>query len=253
MVEANVRDLTAEVEKQGAELGIGLDGDADRLGVVDAAGRMLSGDEVLAIYAQELLGRKPGSRILADVKCSDRLFDDIRARGGEAEMWITGHSVIKARMLETGAALAGELSGHMFFVDGWYGFDDAIYGAARLACVLSARPEPLTALPGWPKAFSTREIQIPCPEERKTDVVGYAREYFAAQHSVNSLDGALVRFEHGWGLVRASNTQPVLVLRFEADSPEALAALRGEMESVVQERLAKLERGGFLLKGVPRA
>jgi phosphomannomutase/phosphoglucomutase len=243
VVEANMRDLAVEVGKQGAEFGIGLDGDADRIGVVDAAGRMPAGDEVLAIYAHELLKRKPGSRILADVKCSDRLFDDIRARGGEAEMWITGHSLIKARMLETGAALAGELSGHMFFADGWYGFDDAIYGAARLACALSARPEPLTALPGWPKAFSTREIHIPCPEEYKAAVVGHTREHFAARHSVNSLDGARVRFEHGWGLARASNTQPVLVLRFEADSPEALAAQREEMEGVIRERLAKLERG----------
>lgn len=237
-VEANMRDLASAVRSHGAELGVGLDGDGDRLGVIDAGGRLLNGDELLAIYARELLARKPGSRILADVKCSDRLFDDLRAHGGDPEMWITGHSVIKARMLETGAELAGELSGHMFFADGWYGFDDALYGAARLLSLLSACPEPLTALPGWPAAFSTREVQIPCPEERKAGLIAWAQEHFAARYPVERIDGARVRFAHGWGLVRASNTQPVLVLRFEADSPEALAAVRAEMEDAVKARLA---------------
>ncbi|MDR2695189.1 MAG: phosphomannomutase/phosphoglucomutase, partial [Deltaproteobacteria bacterium] len=143
-VEANMRDLIAAVQAEGAEVGIGLDGDGDRLGVVDARGRLLAGDEILAVYAHELLERRPGSRILGDVKCSERLFADLRSRGGDPEMWITGHSLIKARMRETGAQLAGELSGHMFFADGWHGFDDAIYGAARLLAILSARNVPLT-------------------------------------------------------------------------------------------------------------
>jgi phosphomannomutase/phosphoglucomutase len=231
--EANVRDLAAEVETRGAELGIGLDGDGDRLGVVDTNGRLLAGDELLAVYAHELLERKPGSRILADVKCSDRLFDDLRARGGDPEMWITGHSMIKARMMETGAQLAGELSGHMFFADGWYGFDDAVYGAARLLSVLGAHDTPLTELPGWPPAFSTRELHLPCPEERKAFVVRRVQEHFAARCPVDRTDGARIRFPHGWGLVRASNTQPALVLRFEADSPEHLAAVRKEVEELV--------------------
>ena len=149
-------------------------------------------------------------------------------------MWITGHSLIKARMRETGAELAGELSGHMFFADGWYGFDDAIYGAARLLSVLSDCSVPLTELPGWPPAFATREIQMPCPEERKAAVIRRAQEHFARTYPVNRLDGARVRFERGWGLVRASNTLPVLVLRFEADSQEALEAIRSEMEGSLQ-------------------
>jgi len=236
-LEANMRALIAAVQAEGAELGIGLDGDGDRLGVVDAGGRLLAGDEILAIYAHELLERKPESHILGDVKCSERLFADIKARGGNPEMCITGHSLIKARMQETGAQLAGELSGHMYFADGWYGFDDAIYGAARLLAILSARDIPLTELPGWPPAFSTREIHLPCPEKRKADIIRRAQDHFAQTHSVNCLDGARVRFEHGWGLVRASNTQPVLVLRFEADSPEALEAIRSEMEGTLKSWL----------------
>jgi phosphomannomutase/phosphoglucomutase len=228
-----MRDLTAAVQAEGAEAGFGLDGDGDRLGVVDARGRLLAGDEILAIYAHELLERRPGSRILGDVKCSERLFADLLARGGKPEMWSTGHSLIKARMRETDAELAGELSGHMFFADGWYGFDDAIYGAARLLAVLSAGSVPLTELPGWPPAFSTREIQLPCPEERKDAIIRRAQEHFST-YPVNRLDGARVSFAHGWGLVRASNTQPVLVLRFEADSPEALEAIRSEMEGTLK-------------------
>jgi len=236
-VEANMRDLIAAVQAEGAEVGLALDGDGDRLGVVDAHGRLLAGDEVLAIYAHELLERKPGSRILGDVKCSDRLFADVKARSGDPEMWITGHSLIKARMQKTGAQLAGELSGHLFFADGWYGFDDAIYGAARLLAILSARKTPLTELPGWPPAFATREIHLPCPEMRKVAIIQRAQDHFAQKYPVNRLDGARVRFEHGWGLVRASNTQAVLVLRFEADSPEALKAIRMEMEETLKRWL----------------
>jgi len=236
-IEANMRALIAAVQAEGADIGFGLDGDGDRLGVVDACGRLLAGDEILAIYAHELLERKPGSRILGDVKCSERLFADLRARGGKPEMWITGHSLIKARMQETGAQLAGELSGHMFFTDGWYGFDDAIYGAARLLAILSARNTPLTELPGWPPAFATREIQLPCPEEHKAAVIKRAQDHFAQTYPVNRLDGARVSFAHGWGLVRASNTQPVLVLRFEADSPEELETIRSAMEGTLKRWL----------------
>ncbi|MDR0465877.1 MAG: phosphomannomutase/phosphoglucomutase [Deltaproteobacteria bacterium] len=236
-VEANMQDLIAAVRAEGAEVGFGLDGDGDRLGVVDACGRLLAGDEILAVYAHELLERRPGSRIIGDVKCSGRLFADLRARGGEPEMWITGHSLIKARMRETGALLAGELSGHMFFADGWHGFDDAIYGAARMLAVLGAGNVPLTELPGWPPAFTTREIQIPCPEQSKAAVIRRTQDHFAQRRPVNRLDGARVSFEHGWGLVRASNTQPVLVLRFEADSQEALDAIRAEMEGTLRSWL----------------
>ena len=240
IVEDNMRQLISKVRTEGADLGIGLDGDADRLGAVDAQGRLLNGDELLAIYARDLLERQPGALVLADVKCSDRLFHDIRHRGGNPHMCVTGHSVVKAKMLETGAPLAGELSGHMFFAENWYGFDDALYGAARLLDILSRLPEALTALPGWPTAFSTREVQIPCPDEHKFTVVSKAQEFFGQRYPLVDVDGARVTFAHGWGLVRASNTQPVLVLRFEADSFEHLAEIRREMEENIQGWIASL-------------
>ena len=230
IVENNMLQLIRKVREEKADLGIGLDGDADRLGAVDSEGRLLNGDELLAIYARDLLTRKPGALILADVKCSDRLFADIRARGGDARMCVTGHSVVKNEMLKTNAPLAGELSGHMFFAENWFGFDDALYGAARLLDILSRCPEPLSALPGWPPAYSTREVQLPCPDEHKFAVVQKAREHYAALYPTATVDGARVTFGHGWGLVRASNTQPVLVLRFEADSAEELTRIREDME-----------------------
>lgn len=235
IVEANMRDLMDKVQTEHAELGIGLDGDADRLGIVDSHGRLLNGDELLAIFAHDLLDRHPGALILGDVKCSDRLFTDITQRGGQALMCVTGHSVVKAKMLETQAPLAGELSGHMFFAEQWYGFDDALYAAARLLDYLTRIDTPLTALPDWPAAFSTREVQLPCPDHLKAMVVQLAQKHFSARYPTQTVDGARVTFPHGWGLVRASNTQPVLVLRFEADSPEHLAAQRDEMVTLLEE------------------
>lgn len=240
IVEANMRDLMAAVQAEDADLGIGLDGDADRLGVVDRQGRLLNGDELLAIFARDLLERQPGALILGDVKCSDRLFADIEQRGGQSLMCVTGHSVVKAKMLECGAPLAGELSGHMFFAEQWYGFDDALYAAARLLDYLTRSDIPLTELPGWPAAFSTREIQIDCPDQLKARVVNRAQEHFAALYPTQTMDGARVSFPHGWGLVRASNTQPVLVLRFEADTKEALEEQRHEMESLLRQWITEL-------------
>lgn len=240
IVEANMRDLMAAVQAEGAELGIGLDGDADRLGIVDREGRLLNGDELLAIFARDLLDRQPGALILGDVKCSDRLFTDIEQRGGESLMCVTGHSVVKAKMLETNAPLAGELSGHMFFAEQWYGFDDALYAAARLLDYLTRTDIPLTELPGWPPAFSTREVQIDCPDQLKARVVSQAQTHFSALYPTHTVDGARVTFPHGWGLVRASNTQPVLVLRFEADSVEALEKQRHEMESLLRQWINEL-------------
>ncbi len=242
-IEANMVDLVARVRSEGAELGLGLDGDADRLGVVDAAGRLLNGDELLAVFARDVLERCPGALIMGDVKCSERLFEDIRQRGGKALMGVTGHSIAKARMLETGAALAGELSGHIFFNEGWYGFDDALYGAARLLDILTRRETPLTALPGWPPAFSTREIQLPCADEHKFAVVRAAQEWFRQRYPVEDMDGARVRFPYGWALVRASNTQPALVLRCEADSPERLASLLDAMERRVRAWMEQAQQG----------
>lgn len=229
--ENNMRACMDAVRTHQADIGIGLDGDADRLGVVDAHGRLLNGDELLAIFAHDVLARIPGAIILGDVKCSDRLFDDITARGGKAHMCATGHSLVKARMKELGAALAGELSGHMFFEEGWFGFDDAIYGAARLLGIVSRSDTALVDMPAWPCAYSTREIHMPCPEEHKAAVVREAQAYYSAQYPVSTLDGARVRFAQGWGLVRASNTQPILVLRAEADSAAALADITNELET----------------------
>lgn len=234
VVEANMGALMARVQAEKADLGIGLDGDADRLGLVDEKGRLLFGDEALSLFARDLLARQPGATIMADVKCSKRLFDDITAHGGDAVMWTTGHSLIKARMKEIGCPLAGEMSGHVFFGEGWHGFDDGIYGAARFVGLFSAQKTPLSELPGWPPAFATREINVPCPDETKFAVVEKVKAHFRKLYKTIELDGARVNFPHGWGLVRASNTQPVLVTRFEADSPEALAAIRAEIEAPLQ-------------------
>ena len=230
----NMRDLMALVVSSGADLGIGLDGDADRVGAVDEKGRLLFGDELVALYAREILSRKPGSAFIADVKSSYRLFDDITAHGGKPEMYATGHSLMKARLLETGAALAGEMSGHMFFTDRWYGFDDAIYASARLAELLASSDTPLSAMPGWPATAITPEIQAPCPDAIKFAVVDKARAYFRERYEVLEIDGARLVFPDGWGLVRASNTQPVLVLRFEAATEKRLAEIR----KIVEEPLA---------------
>ncbi len=239
VVETNMEALKARVREENAAFGIGLDGDADRIGVVDETGRLLFGDELLSLYARELLARKPGSVVIGDVKCSSRLFDDIREHGGKPMMWTTGHSIIKARMRETGAPLAGEMSGHMFFADGWHGFDDAIYGAARLTALFAAQDLPMSRLPGWPPAFATPEVNLPCPDDVKFAVVEKAKAHFRSRHETIEIDGARVVFPHGWGLVRASNTQPVLVTRFEADSPEALDAIRREMEEPLRRWIAE--------------
>ncbi|MFI3271047.1 MAG: phosphomannomutase/phosphoglucomutase [Pseudomonadota bacterium] len=233
VVVANMTALIDRVQSEGADLGIGLDGDADRLGAVDRNGRLLTGDELLALYAREMLARRPDSIVIGDVKCSYRLFDDIAAHGGQPMMWITGHSLIKARMIEVGAQLAGELSGHMFFEDNWFGFDDAIYGAARLLDLLSAGTEPLTALPGWVQTYSTREVHMPCPDSAKATIIAKAQAWFRERATINDIDGARVIFHDGWGLVRASNTQPVLVLRFEATTPERLLEIRQFMEAPI--------------------
>lgn len=238
-IEKYMTDLIARVKETQADFGVGLDGDADRLGVVDATGRLLLGDELFCLFARDVLSRLPGSLLIADVKCSYRLFDDIREHGGSPLMWITGHSVMKAKMLEENAPMAGELSGHMFFNDGWFGFDDALYGAARLAAILSASEKPLTELPGWTQTYSTPEVHAVCPDSLKFDVVRRAQAYFRERYDVNETDGVRVSFADGWGLVRASNTQPVLVLRFEAQTPERLAEIRELIETPLRAWIAE--------------
>lgn len=241
-VEENLVALRERVLAEGADLGIAFDGDADRLGVIDEKGRTLWGDELTILFARAVLAEEPGATVISEVKCSQTLYDEIEKLGGRALMWKAGHSLIKAKMKETGAALAGEMSGHIFFQNRWYGFDDAPYAGARLLEILSHTERPLSALlDDLPKTFSTPEIRHEVGnEERKFALVRRAIEHFrAAGHRVIDVDGARVVFDDGaWGLVRASNTTPILVLRFEAKSEERLAEIR----SLFADTLTQLER-----------
>ncbi|MGO4883746.1 MAG: phosphomannomutase/phosphoglucomutase [Bryobacteraceae bacterium] len=232
----NLQPLSAAVRQRGAELGIAFDGDADRIGAVDEKGEVVYGDRLMIVYAREILSRKPGATIIGEVKCSQSLYDDIRARGGDPVMWRTGHSLIKAKMKETHAELAGEMSGHMFFADRYYGFDDALYAACRLIEIVAQSGQPLSAqLADLPRTFSTPEIRVDCPDDVKFDVVRRVTERFRRTHSILDVDGVRVQFGEGWGLVRASNTQPILVLRFEAATEELLQEYRRETEAAVAE------------------
>ncbi len=235
-VEANMRDLVRAVADERAEVGIAYDGDADRIGVVDENGRIVWGDELMVAFARDILASRPGAKVIGDVKCSQRLYADIASHGGHPIMWKTGHSLIKSKLKHEHAVLAGEMSGHMFFADRYYGFDDAIYASFRLLEIIDRAGRGLGALlSDLPKTSATPEIRIDCPDDRKFEVVRRAADYFRTHYEVIDIDGARVRFPHGWGLVRASNTQPALVLRFEADSPEALAEIRSLFENKLRE------------------
>jgi len=236
----NVTDLIAAVRSGSLDVGIGFDGDSDRIGVVDDKGKLLYGDRLLVLFAREILSRKPGATIIGEVKCSRVLYEDIRAHGGNAVMWKAGHSLIKAKMKELGAELAGEMSGHMFFKDRFFGYDDAIYAACRLVEILSKTDKPLSELlSDLPETFNTPEIRVEIPDDIKFDVVTAAQKHFAQEHDTIDVDGVRMMFDDGaWGLIRASNTQAALVLRFEADSPERLA----EVRNYVEEKLAELRK-----------
>ncbi len=228
----NLRDLIADVTRRRADVGIAFDGDADRLGVIDERGGIIWGDHILILYARDVLARtERGQPIIFDVKCSQALPDAIAAAGGKPVMWKTGHSVIKEKMKELHAPIAGEMSGHMFFSEGFYGHDDALYGAARLLRIVAASGKSVhELLADVPRFVSTPELRVDCPDERKFQVVDDAVRHFRARHDVIDVDGARVLFGDGWGLIRASNTQPVLVTRYEARTPERLAEIRREME-----------------------
>jgi phosphomannomutase / phosphoglucomutase len=235
-VPKNLAALIAEVKSKHADVGIAFDGDADRIGAVDDKGGVIYGDQLMIIYSREILSRKPGATVIGEVKSSQSLYDDIRKHGGNAIMWKTGHSLIKAKMKETHAELAGEMSGHMFFADRYYGFDDALYAACRLMEILSNSDRPLSAqLSDLPVTVSTPEIRVDCPDDRKFDVVKRVTEEFRKTHEIVEVDGVRILFPHGWGLVRASNTQPVLVLRFEASTPELLKQYQKEVESTLAQ------------------
>jgi phosphomannomutase/phosphoglucomutase len=229
-VDDNLVDLIALVRDTGADLGIGLDGDADRIGAVDGDGRIVRGDHLLLLYALDVLEERPGSEIVFDVKCSQALPEMIEAAGGVPVMWKTGHSLIKERMKKGGAPVGGEMSGHICFADRFYGFDDAIYAAARLAQLVQESGRSLAELaariPDYP---STPEVRLDCPEARKFEIVARMVERYRRTHEVIDIDGARVLFADGWALIRASNTQPVIVVRFEAETREALQRIRDEV------------------------
>ncbi|HKV53207.1 MAG TPA: phosphomannomutase/phosphoglucomutase [Candidatus Binataceae bacterium] len=236
-VEENMRDLQAAVKTGGAQIGIAYDGDADRIGAVDENGRLVWGDELLVAFSRSILKERPGAAIIGDVKCSRRMYDDITRHGGRAIMWKTGHSLIKSKLKQESAALAGEMSGHMFFNDRYYGFDDAIYSSFRLLEILGREGRGLGAiLSDLPRTFYTPEIRVDCPDDRKFEVVRKAAEYFRANYETIDIDGARVNFPHGWGLVRASNTQPALVMRFEAEDQKSL----GEIRAIFERKLTEL-------------
>ncbi len=238
----NNADLVAAVINENAQLGIGLDGDGDRIGVVDEKGEMIYGDQLLAIYARELLKKNPGTSVIGEVKCSHLLFNDISNHGGRPIMWKTGHSLIKAKMKEEKALLAGEMSGHMFFADRYFGFDDAIYSAQRLVEIVALKKGiPVSAyLDDWPGTFNTPEIRMECPDKIKFKVVEMAQDYFRQDYDIVDVDGVRITFEDGWALLRASNTQPVLVLRFEAESKQRLEEFRSIIENPLKKWISDL-------------
>ncbi|MBW6486547.1 MAG: phosphomannomutase/phosphoglucomutase [Syntrophobacterales bacterium] len=237
-VPENLQELVRRVLGEKADLGIAYDGDADRIGVVTDQGKVLWGDELLLLFARFILKDNPGAAIIGEVKCSQKLYDDIANHGGRAIMWKAGHSLIKGKMKEENALLAGEMSGHIFFADRYFGFDDAIYASLRLLEILSQTEQKLsTLLSDVPESFSTPEIRRDCPDHRKFGIVESIRNYYKEGHDIVAIDGVRVNFSDGWGLIRASNTQPVLVLRFEAQTQPRLEAIRKGMESVLEKAL----------------
>lgn len=233
VVDANLADLIRTVRETGADLGVAFDGDADRIGAVDDRGKIVRGDILLLLYALDMIERQgPGQPVVFDVKCSQALPEVLEQAGARPIMSQTGHSLIKKRMKEEGSLVSGELSGHIMFAEDYYGFDDALYAAGLLISIVSRLDRPLSArLAEFPQFVSTAEIRYPASEETKFELVRRAVEHFSREHEVIDVDGARVLFGDGWGLIRASNTEPVLVARYEARTAERLAAIRGAMES----------------------
>ncbi len=234
-------DLVRAVKESGADLGIGFDGDADRLGVVDDRGRILWGDELMILFSRDILPRNPGAAVISEVKASQVLYDEIERLGGKPIMWKTGHSLIKKKIREEKAILAGEMSGHIFFADRWHGFDDAIYAAARLLEILSRSGKKLSELgDDFPRTSKTPEIRIYASDEVKFKIVEDVRRELAARVPVVAIDGVRALFPKGWGLVRASNTQAVIVLRFEAETEEDLEDIQKEVRAIIEKSIEKL-------------
>ncbi|MDI6632435.1 MAG: phosphomannomutase/phosphoglucomutase, partial [Thermoanaerobacteraceae bacterium] len=231
---ANLADLRRAVLEEGCDLGVGYDGDADRLGVVDEKGNVIWGDRLMILFWREILPQYPDRPCIVEVKCSQALVDEIHRLGGRPLFYKTGHSLVKAKMKEVGAVFTGEMSGHLFFADEYYGFDDAFYATGRLLRILSHTDRPLsTLLADLPHYYATAETRIACPDEQKFAVVARLVEHFRKTNEVIDVDGARVLFEDGWGLVRASNTQPVLVARCEAKTPQGLDRICNTMREAI--------------------
>jgi len=241
VVPENLRAMIEAVKISSADLGIAYDGDADRLGVVDNEGEIIWGDRLMIIFSRDILSRNPGAGVIGEVKCSQIMYDDIRRNGGNAIMWKTGHSLIKKKMKEEKALLAGEMSGHIFFADRYFGYDDAIYATLRLLDIVKKNGRPHSVkrlLRGLPQVFSTPEIRVDCDDRLKFGVVDKIRDIFSG-YEVNTIDGARINFGDGWALVRASNTQPALVLRFEALSEDSLRRIRTFVEGKLTSVLSR--------------
>lgn len=240
-VEENLQDLISKVKETKAMIGIGFDGDADRIGVVDGEGRPLYGDEFMTIVARDILSKTPGQKIIGDVKCSDRMYDDVTKHGGQPIMWKTGHSLIKQKIKDEKAPFGGELSGHIFFNDRNYGYDDSLYAGLRLIEIMSKTGKTISQLlEGLPHAYNTPEIRIDTTEEKKVSIVDALKTRFSKDtpsYKVNFIDGIRISYKDGWALARSSNTQPVLVLRFESTTQEGLSRIRNEIESVIKPLL----------------
>ncbi|MBD3180310.1 MAG: phosphomannomutase [Candidatus Latescibacteria bacterium] len=235
-VRKNLKWLVDSVRENKLELGIGFDGDSDRIGVVDEQGNIIWGDALLSLFSSEVLRENPGATVIFEVKCSRALEEDIINNGGKPLMWKTGHSLLKNKMLEEGSLIAGEMSGHQFFADRYFGFDDAIYAACRLLEIVSAREKPLSDFyHQFTRYRSTPEIRVECEEKEKFDIVREVSGYFSRTNRVTTVDGARVDFEKGWGLIRASNTQPVLVFRFEAETEEALKDIQDRFSEAIDK------------------
>jgi phosphomannomutase/phosphoglucomutase len=239
-VPENLTDLIALVEEKKADIGIAYDGDADRIGIVTDQGKVLWGDELLLLFSRYILRNNPGATIIGEVKCSQKLFDDINQHGGKAIMWKAGHSLIKSKMKEENALLAGEMSGHMFFADRYFGYDDAIYASARLLEIISESGKNVSELlSDVTPSFNTPEIRIACPDDIKFQVVNDIKEFFRKSYDIIDIDGVRIPFGDGWGLIRSSNTQPVLVLRFEASTEERLQNIKKMVETAMSNIMEK--------------
>ncbi|MFH0860169.1 MAG: phosphomannomutase/phosphoglucomutase [Candidatus Altiarchaeota archaeon] len=242
-VDGNLGDLIAKVRKENADLGVAYDGDGDRAGFVDDRGSIVRGDQAMIVFSKDILSRHKKAKIIFEVKCSKALPEEIEKAGGVPIMYRTGHSFIKKKIRSEKALLAGEMSGHFFFADNYYGYDDAIFASARMAEILSKSGESFSDMvERMPHYYSTPEIRVDCPDDLKFDIVEEVTREFQKDHNVITVDGARINFKGGWGLIRASNTQPALILRFEADTPEKLEKIRKTVEDTLSAALKKRGR-----------